>query len=156
VDALHDPADRAGHAVLADSADSAEVVEPAARTGTPQRPTVVYIGLLDDPIEAAEKSGYRRWSAAGVLNGGQPGAKVVCYGLGDGSNASRLAEGLHRYQPMRLILAIDASRKHADTQAWVRQVAKVVQPSSLVSVARTVTSSPGTVQELGYPVQYLG
>ena len=117
---------------------------------------MVYVGLLDDPIEAAEKCGHRRWSAAGVLNGGQPGAHVVCYGLGDGTNVIRLAEGLHRYQPMRLVLAVDASRKHADTQAWVRQVAKVVQPSSLVSVARTVTSSPGTVQELGYPVQVLG
>ncbi|MDI3329668.1 MAG: hypothetical protein QJR09_02890 [Micrococcus sp.] len=131
----------------------------AEQPGRPResgRPTVVYVGLLDDAVEAAEKCGHRRWSAAGVLNGGQPGANVVCYGLGDGSNVVRLAEGLPRYQPMRLVLAVDASRKHADTQAWVHQVARVVQPSSLVSVARTVTSSPGTVQELGYPVQYVG
>jgi hypothetical protein len=130
--------------------------ERTDRPRTSGRPTVVYVGLLDDPIEAAERCGHRRWSAAGVLNGGRPGASVVCYGLGDGTNVARLAEGLHRYQPMRLVLAVDASRKHADTQAWVRQVAKVVQPSSLVSVARTVTSTPGTVQELGYPVQHLG
>ncbi|HEY4615928.1 MAG TPA: hypothetical protein VIG75_10730, partial [Citricoccus sp.] len=125
-------------------------------TEAPARRKTVYVGLLDDPVEAAERSGHRRWSAAGVLNGGQPGAAVVCYGLGDGSAVARLAEGLHRYRPMRLVLAVDPSRKHADTHAWVQQVARVVQPSSLVAVARTVTSSPGTVHELGYPVQAPG
>jgi hypothetical protein len=151
-------ADAVGPDAAGPDADRPDSVndERTGRPPTSGRPTVVYVGLLDDPIEAAEKCGHRRWSAAGVLNGGHPGAHVVCYGLGDGTNVIRLAEGLHRYQPMRLVLAVDASRKHADTQAWVRQVAKVVQPSSLVSVARTVTSSPGTVQELGYPVQVLG
>jgi hypothetical protein len=150
---LVDQASAAGPDAEPPGSRSDERTDPPRTSG---RPTVVYVGLLDDPIEAAEKCGHRRWSAAGVLNGGRPGASVVCYGLGDGTNVTGLAEGLHRYQPMRLVLAVDASRKHADTQAWVRQVAKVVQPSSLVSVARTVTSTPGTVQELGYPVQHLG
>jgi hypothetical protein len=64
----------------------------------------------------------------------------------------RLAEGLHRYRPMPLVLAVDTSRKHAGTQSWVRQLARVAEPASVLAVPRTVTASPGTVRDLGYPV----
>ena len=119
-------------------------------SSTPRRIRLVFAGLLDDAVEAAEQTGHHTWSAAGVLNGGQAGAPVVCYGLGDGSDTAHLAEGLLRYAPMHLVLAIDSSRKHADTQAWVRQVAKVAEPASVVAVPRTVTGTPGTVRDLGY------
>ncbi|WMY77961.1 hypothetical protein [Citricoccus sp. I39-566] len=115
-----------------------------------RRTRLVFAGLLDDAVEAAERAGHRRWSAAGILNGGRPGAAVVCYGLGDGSDVTTLAQGLHRYAPMHLVLAVDPSRKHADTQAWVGQVAKVIGPASYVAVPRTVTGTPATVRDLGY------
>ncbi|MFC7400878.1 hypothetical protein [Citricoccus sp. GCM10030269] len=133
----------------------------SAGTATPNEPVhqataggirLVFAGLIDDAVEAAEQSDHHKWSAAGVLNGGQAGSMVVCYGLGDGSDVERLAEGLRRYEPMTLILAVDPSRKHADTQAWVRRVTKVIEPASLVSVSRVWTTSPGTVHDLGYPV----
>ncbi len=119
-------------------------------SSTPRRIRLVFAGLLDDAVEAAERTGHHTWSAAGVLNGGRAGAPVVCYGLGDGSDTAHLAEGLLRYAPMHLVLAIDSSRKHADTQAWVRQVAKVAEPASVVAVPRTVTGTPGTVRDLGH------
>lgn len=124
--------------------------DPPGSTSTPRRFRLVFAGLLDDAVEAAERTGHHTWSAAGVLNGGRAGAPVVCYGLGDGSDAAHLAEGLLRYAPMHLVLAIDSSRKHADTQVWVRQVAKVAEPASVVAVPRTVTGTPGTVRDLGY------
>ncbi|MFC4428332.1 hypothetical protein [Citricoccus alkalitolerans] len=124
--------------------------DPPGSSSTPRRFRLVFAGLLDDAVEAAERTGHHTWSAAGVLNGGRAGAPVVCYGLGDGSDAAHLAEGLLRYAPMHLVLAIDSSRKHADTQVWVRQVAKVTEPASVVAVPRTVTGTPGTVRDLGY------
>lgn len=124
--------------------------EGPRNSSTPRRIRLVFAGLLDDAVEAAEQTGHHMWSAAGVLNGGRAGAPVVCYGLGDGTDTAHLAEGLLRYAPMHLVLAIDSSRKHADTQAWVRQVAKVAEPASVVAVPRTVTGTPGTVRDLGY------
>lgn len=121
-----------------------------------RRTRLVFAGLLDDAVEAAERSGHHRWSAAGVLNGGRPGASVVCYGLGDGSDVGQLAQGLHRYAPMHLVLAVDPSRKHADTQTWVGQVAAVVAPVSVVAVPRTVTGTPGTIRDLGYRLHTRG
>lgn len=117
--------------------------------------TIVFTGLLDDAVEAAQACGHREWVAAGALSGGQPGAAVVCFGLGEGSEAARLASGLSVLGGdggLRLHLAVDPSRKHADTADWVRAVAAVVEPECVVPVPRTVTSSPGTVRELGYRV----
>lgn len=121
-----------------------------------RRTRLVFAGLLDDAVEAAERAGHHRWSAAGVLNGGRPGVAVVCYGLGDGSDVGQLAQGLHRYAPLHLVLAVDPSRKHADTQTWVGQVAAVVVPVSVVAVPRTVTGTPGTIRDLGYRLHTRG
>ncbi|NUL46941.1 hypothetical protein F7P69_17300 [Cellulosimicrobium funkei] len=147
------------HQMLEHASPHAEGLTRATDTGDPDAPLdssgrrrtrLVFAGLLDDAVEAAERAGHRRWSAAGILNGGRPGATVVCYGLGDGSDVGTLAEGLHRYAPMHLVLAVDPSRKHADTQAWVGQLAKVIEPASYVAVPRTVTGTPATVRDLGY------
>ncbi|MFB9071378.1 hypothetical protein ACFFIO_15555 [Citricoccus parietis] len=145
--------------MLEHASPQAEGLTAAADTGDPDAPLdssgrrrtrLVFAGLLDDAVEAAERAGHRRWSAAGILNGGRPGATVVCYGLGDGSDVGTLAQGLYRYAPMHLVLAVDPSRKHADTQAWVGQLAKVIGPASYVAVPRTVTGTPATVRDLGY------
>jgi hypothetical protein len=157
--ALHGMLDHAAPAAAGDGRPAGEEGAAGAAgstgdtdPGAPRRTRLVFAGLLDDAIEAAERTGHRQWSAAGVLNGGRAGSPVVCFGLGDGSDVVRLAEGLHRYRPMHLVLAVDTSRKHADTQAWVRQLARVAEPASVLAVPRTVTASPGTVRDLGYPV----
>lgn len=148
---LHEMLDHAAApADLPDTLHGTPHADEPRNSSMPRRIRLVFAGLLDDAVEAAERTGHHTWSAAGVLNGGRAGATVVCYGLGDGSDTAHLAEGLLRYAPMHLVLAIDSSRKHADTQAWVRQVAKVVEPASVVAVPRTVTGTPGTVRDLGH------
>jgi hypothetical protein len=56
-------------------------------------------------------------------------------------------------EPVRLLLAVDPSRKHADTQHWVREVARLIPAEAVVPTARVHTTTPTTVRELGLPIR---
>ena len=87
--------------------------------------------------------------ARGVENGR---ATIVAYAVepGDARLAGHAA-ALASIRPDQLWLAVDASRKPEDTEAWVNAVCTVA-PVQAIAVLRTAwTSTPETVRSLGLP-----
>ncbi|XKH58309.1 hypothetical protein LG293_16930 (plasmid) [Citricoccus nitrophenolicus] len=126
-----------------------------ATVGQARPMKLVIAGLLDDSMHAARTLGHDQVATAGTLTGGDPGCPVICFGLGDGSGVSTLAQGIAgmaMHAPIRLLLAVDPSRRAADTHRWVRQIAAIHEPEGIIPVHRAVTSAGNTLHELGYPV----
>lgn len=68
--------------------------------------------------------------------------------------ATDLVDGLRvldEIAPEQVWVVVDASRKHADTAAWVDALRGVVHVHAMVVVGRSATRTPETVQLLGLP-----
>ncbi|GAA1412266.1 MULTISPECIES: hypothetical protein [Oerskovia] len=68
--------------------------------------------------------------------------------------AADLVDGLRvldELAPEQVWVVVDASRKHADTAAWVDGLRAVVHVHAMVVVGRSLTRTPETVQLLGLP-----
>lgn len=155
---LSDPPTGAFPTVQATSPKLDPELESLLTHAVPPRPpqrtvTTVYVGLLNDTIAAVRRDGHSVCDQAGSLKGGHEGAEVVCYGLGDGEFAARLSEGLTAWPEAEVILVVDSSRKHADTVAWVSEVAKKVRVSGVTVIQGVYTASPWTAEHLGYPLR---
>ena len=88
--------------------------------------------------------------AAAVI-GGEP--LFIAFGLGlDGSlRANALAE----MKPDQTWLAVDATRKPSDTEAWVRKAGWAVPVDALAVLGRDNTLTPTTVNDLDLPIGWI-
>jgi len=87
--------------------------------------------------------------ARGVENGH---ATIVAWGIGAGDERLATdAAAIASTRPDQVWLAVDASRKHDDTERWVAALSTVL-PVQAMAVLRTgFTGSPETVASLGLP-----
>lgn len=68
-----------------------------------------------------------------------------------------LAENAHALAALKadqLWLAVDAGRKHDDTERWVASVASATTPDAVAGIGRDGTATPDTIRELGYAVSW--
>jgi len=141
-----------GHA--ADALEAARSLVLAAGSGE-----VRVGGAL--PAEGIERVEDRRGALTARAGGVAQGhGIVVAFGLGRGLEpagdlAGRIA-GLGAMEPDQTWLVVDASRKAEDTARWVRAVAASVPVDAVMAVGRELTASPATVDDLGFPVRWLG
>ncbi len=84
--------------------------------------------------------------AAGVQSGR---AAVVAFGLDPAAGG---VEALVELEPDQLWLAVDVSRKVADTDLWVGQVRLRTRIDGIVPTGELFTASPETIDLLGLPV----
>ncbi len=84
--------------------------------------------------------------AAGVQSGR---AAVVAFGLDPAAGG---VDALVELEPDQLWLAVDVSRKVADTDLWVGQVRLRTRIDGIVPTGELFTASPETVDLLGIPV----
>ncbi len=84
------------------------------------------------------------------LEGGR--ATIVAWGISPGEDAlASEAAALATLRPDQVWVAVDASRKHADTERWVTALCTVL-PVQAMAVLRTAwTSTPESVFSLGLP-----
>ncbi|TFB52054.1 hypothetical protein [Cryobacterium tagatosivorans] len=113
------------------------------------------------PGEGGERVDDRRGALAARAGGVAQGhAIVVAFGLGrgvePGGDLARTIASLGAMEPDQTWLVVDASRKADDTARWVQAVAAAVPIDAVVAVGRELTASPGTVDDLGFPVRWLG
>ena len=90
--------------------------------------------------------------AGGVLAGAPV---VVAFGLGYPSEAFVHLPALALVGFDQLWLAVDATRKHGDTVAWVEAVEAVAEPDAVAAFSRRDTATPETVQALRFPVSWV-
>ncbi len=151
--------DPAGPAVLSGAGDLVVVV------GMSSDAMRVARGMLGGPGEAAlrvagsidgagtprvdDRRGLLAARASGVEGGY---AVVVAYGLEAANFDFANTEALRRLHSDQVWLAVDASRKEADTARWVEGVKGAVTVDGLIASGRRLTSSPDTVAAFGVPV----
>ncbi len=100
----------------------------------------------------ADRRGATEARAAGVL-AGEP--VVVAFGLGAPSEAFAHLPALGLLGPDQLWLAVDATRKHEVTVAWVEAVEAVAEAYAVAAFSRRDTATPETVNALRLPVSWL-
>lgn len=78
---------------------------------------------------------------------------LVAFSVGErrSSNAAVLSS----VRADQLWLVVDAAHKPADTQAWVKQASWFSDPLGLAVLGSTETSTPESVNDLGYPVGWV-
>ncbi len=87
--------------------------------------------------------------ARGVENGH---ATIVAWGIGaaDDSLATDAA-AIASTRPDQVWLAVDASRKHDDTERWVTALSTVLPVQAMAVLRTAFTATPETVKDLGLP-----
>ncbi|GAA4674285.1 hypothetical protein [Frondihabitans cladoniiphilus] len=78
-------------------------------------------------------------------------ATIVAVGW-DASGASLAAA----IAPDQIWIAVDAGRKHADSERWVARVTALVAADGLAVIGLDDTSTPETVEQLGLPIGWSG
>ena len=89
--------------------------------------------------------------ASGV-EGGHP--VIVAFGLGVAGVDFARTDALRRLHADQVWVAVDASRKQADTERWVSGVKDAVTVDGVIAWGRELTATPETVAELGLPVRW--
>lgn len=81
---------------------------------------------------------------------------IAAYGLEHGADdLPALAESLAGIAPDQVWVAVDASRKAEDTAAWVAAVDAVLAVDGIAASGAAFTSTPESVDALGFPVLWL-
>ena len=80
---------------------------------------------------------------------------MVAFGLGSATFDFAKTDALRRLHPDQVFVAIDASRKQADTDRWVSAVQAAVTVDGAVVFGRELTATPESVTELGLPVRWV-
>lgn len=77
---------------------------------------------------------------------------ILAFGLGTRRTLPAYLKALSAVPADQVWLVADASRKEADTAAWVAAAGKAVPVTALAVINGTETLTPGTVESLGHPV----
>lgn len=88
--------------------------------------------------------------AAGVI-AGEP--VFIAFGLG--SDGALRANALTELKADQVWIAVDATRKHSDTIAWVRKVGWAASIDALAVIGSTDTLTPSSVNELNVPIGWI-
>ena len=133
---------------------------------------VVLVGVGDDASPVARAMGARcGLLTAGAGHAGADGAPRVAdrrsatearargvhagtataVALGATTDLAEALRVLDELAPEQVWVVVDASRKHADTAAWVEALRAVTHVHAMVVVGRSRTRTPETVQLLGLP-----
>ncbi|SDK00576.1 hypothetical protein SAMN05216282_102103 [Cryobacterium psychrotolerans] len=158
---------RVAPAVLAGAGDLVLVVGQADDALAAARSLVLAVGSGEVrvggalPGEGNERVDDRRGALAARAGGVAQGhGIVVAFALGRGAqpagDLARQVASLGAMEPDQTWLVVDASRKADDTARWVRAVSDAVPIDAVVAVGRELTASPATVDDLGFPVRWLG
>lgn len=81
-------------------------------------------------------------------------AIVVVFGLAGSDVDFARTDALGRLHADQVWLAVDASRKEADTRRWVAGVRAAVTVDAMVAFGRGLTATPETVAKFGLPVSW--
>lgn len=79
---------------------------------------------------------------------------MVAFGIGSANFDFGKTEALRQLHPDQVWVAIDASRKQADTERWVTAVKAAVTVDGAVAFGRELTATPESVAEFGLPVRW--
>jgi hypothetical protein len=80
---------------------------------------------------------------------------VAAFPLAGPTAVAAAAVDLAAIAPDQVWVAVDVSRKHDDTAAWVRAVDAVLAVDALAATGASLTSTPDSVHALGLPVLWL-
>lgn len=135
--------------VVGFSADAMRVAR--GMLGTAGEPALRVGGSIDGAgiPRVDDRRGLLAARASGVEGGY---AVVVAYGLDSASVDFGTIEALRRLHSDQVWVAVDATRKEADTARWVEGVQAAVTVDGVVASGRKLTSTPDTVSAFGVPV----
>ena len=138
--------------VLAGVGRSAADAAARIAGGLPSGALLGYGGETTAEPRVQGTAGVLSMRARGVLSG-QPA--VLAYGLGTYRTAASHTQELLALEADQLWLAVDATRKHEDTKAWVEALRPVVKITALAVLGSRETNTPRTVRKLGLPVGWI-
>ena len=135
--------------------DAAAVATALALTGSmPGQPPAFEVATAGTAaVPGAKRVADRRGAFAARARGIENGqAILVAWGISPGEDElATEAATIAAVRPDQVWLAVDASRKHADTERWVTALCTTL-PVQAMAVLRTAwTSTPETVLSLGLP-----
>ena len=90
--------------------------------------------------------------AKGVL-AGQP--VILAYGLGTCLNAKSHTPALKSFSADQTWLVVDVTRKHEDTETWVKALGPALDVTALAVTGSRETETPRTARSLGIPVGWI-
>lgn len=138
--------------VLAGVGRSAADAAARIAAGLPAGALLGYGGETAAEPRVQGASGVLSMRARGVLSG-QPA--VLAYGLGTFRSAPSHLPELLALGADQLWLAVDVSRKHEDTRAWVEELTPALKVTALAVLGSRETNTPRTVRKLGLPVGWI-
>lgn len=100
-------------------------------------------------MRIAERLGFYDQASAVIAHEPVP----VAFGLG--SDGSLQAGALTEMKADQVWAVVDATRKHADTEAWVKKVGWSAPVQALAVINSQDTKTPETVNELGLPIRWI-
>ncbi|OLT54253.1 hypothetical protein BJF88_09950 [Cellulosimicrobium sp. CUA-896] len=115
---------------------------------------VAYAGLADTgtaDADGAPRVEDRRAATEARARGVRAGA-ATAVALGIGVDAAGARALLEELGPEEVWVVVDASRKPADTAAWVGAVRRLAEVRAMVVVGHELTLTPESVEVLGLPV----
>jgi hypothetical protein len=132
--------------VLGERPDVVALVQTMAEGSARGRAAVRVAGSAADGrhVAVADCRGALEARASGVE---LDRATLVAVGWDGGA-----AETVRSLAADQIWIAVDAGRKHADTERWVRAASTAIDADGLVVAGSATTSTPETVESLGLPV----
>ncbi|ARC55720.1 hypothetical protein AS850_01345 [Frondihabitans sp. 762G35] len=132
--------------VLGERPDVVALVQTIAEGSTRARAAVRVAGSAADGrhVAVADRRGALEARASGVE---LDRATLVAVGWDGGA-----AETVRALAADQIWIAVDAGRKHADTERWLRAASTAIDADGLVVQGSATTSTPETVESLGLPV----
>lgn len=88
---------------------------------------------------------------AGAVIAGEP----VFVAFGIGSDGSMRPHALTELKADQVWIVVDATRKHADTQAWVRKVGWSAPISAMAVIGSQDTQTPSSVNDFDLPIGWI-
>lgn len=132
--------------IVGERPDTVGVVQAMAEGSSRARPAIRVAGSCADGrfVEVTDRRGALEARAAGVT---LDRATFVAVGWGPGA-----ADVVTDLAPDQIWFAVDASRKHADTERFIALAGALIEADGLAASGLAATSTPETVRALGLPV----
>lgn len=152
--------------------DTSAIPEPMTGPGQ----LIILAGLGNDALVVAESLAAAHGNAVvciggGIITGGtrridntaaavdardegvtHGAGTILAFGLGSRRTVPAYLKALSAVPADQVWLAVDASRKEADTAAWTASAAKAVDVAALAVLNGSETLTPASVNALGFPI----
>lgn len=132
--------------IVGERPDTASVAQAMAEGGGLQRAAIRIAGSCADGrfVKVTDRRGALEARASGVELD-----RATFVAVGWDSATPEIVAAL---APDQIWLAVDAGRKHADSERFIAMASAVIDADGLVATGVAGTSTPGTVNALGLPV----